>query len=110
MSFPTAKSVFLVEKIVYQAAFLLLSCNPSCDASRTAHGPQSDLLLMFDRRYGAQNPMRCIWYGAPMQDWAVLRGRGRSKTNVIIHVAAASVDLWPAAVLLNNALCTVVRS
>ncbi len=43
-----------------------------------------------------------------MQEWAILRGRGRSTTTVVIHVAATSAELLPAAVLLNNALCTVI--
>ena len=45
-----------------------------------------------------------------LQDWAVLKGRGGSYTSVVIHVAALAADLWPSAVLLNNALCTVERS
>ena len=45
-----------------------------------------------------------------LQDWAALKGEGRSYTSVVIHVAATAADLWPSAVLLNNALCTVKRS
>ncbi len=45
-------------------------------------------------------------YGC-MQDWAVLRGRGRSTTRIVIHVAAQSADLMPTAVALNNGLCRV---
>ncbi len=45
-----------------------------------------------------------------LQDWAALKGGGRSYTSLVIHVAATAADLWPSAVLLNNALCTVKRS
>ena len=43
-----------------------------------------------------------------LQDWAVLKGKGRTKTRIVIHVAAGSADLMPTAVALNNALCMVL--
>ena len=71
-------------------------------------------MLIWHASFQTADVVICVAMTHPLshvlQDWAALEGGGRSYTSVVIHVAATAADLWPSAVLLNNALCTVKRS